>query len=405
MATLYDCAALAGVSTATVSRVLHGQDRVSDATRARVLAAIEELAYVPDGAAQSLSRRAKHVIGLASLERFSDPTELEASSLLFGDQILHGVETTLRDRGWSLLITFFHPDEPRIFPRLYGLSGKVDGLIITEGIVTSAELARLAAKLPVVVVAGAPNESALDVVVADNRAGSAALTEHLISAHRVSVIHYVAGPASAPDALERRAGFDEVLTRHPEVELCGVSEGTFSTESGRRAIETILSSRPARLPDAIVCANDQMAIGAIQALAGERLVAPDDLAVVGFDGIYPEALLHPPLTTVRQPIRALGERACARLLERIDDPGQKPRVEMLTTELVIRASCGCKPARPSPARSSPVRSSPARLERRRAGPARGRVTGQDSGAAVERAGSPECDERGDVALAHAGSAG
>ncbi|MHB1508691.1 MAG: LacI family DNA-binding transcriptional regulator [Acidimicrobiales bacterium] len=341
MSTLYDCARLAGVSTATVSRVLHGHDRVSATTRARVLEVIQQLGYVPDGAAQSLSRRRKQVIGLVSVERASDPIALESSSLLFADEVLHGVEATLRAKDWSLLISFCSEGDPRAFERLYSMSGKVDGLIISEGIVGSEQLVRLAEKVPVVVVAGSRHEATTDVVTADNYAGSASLTRHLVELHGIRSFHYVDGPPSAPNALERRFAFEHVIAGYPGAVLVSTSRGTFSAESGRTAVEAMLGAQSSRVPEAIVCANDQMAIGAIQALAAHALSVPEDVAVVGFDDIYPGRLLDPPLTTVRQPTRSLGERACARLLERINDQALPNVIEVLPTELLIRVSCGC----------------------------------------------------------------
>src|SRR5271155_2528340 len=109
--TLYDVARLAGVSTATVSRVVHGQDRVRDSTRARVRDIIDQLGYVPDGAAQSLSRRQKNVIGLVGVERMAPHQyDIESMSLLFYDEILRGVEARIRDHNWSLLITYLREE-------------------------------------------------------------------------------------------------------------------------------------------------------------------------------------------------------------------------------------------------------------------------------------------------------
>ena len=134
MVTLYDVARLAGVSTATVSRVVHGQDRVRDSTRARVLEVIEQLGYVPDGAAQSLSRRRKNVIGLVCVERQSprQQYDIESMSLLFYDEILRGVEARIRHHKWSLLITYLQEASDPDLPRLLSLSGQVDGLLIGE---------------------------------------------------------------------------------------------------------------------------------------------------------------------------------------------------------------------------------------------------------------------------------
>ena len=326
-----------------MSRVVHGQDRVRDSTRARVLAVINQLGYVPDGAAQSLSRRQKNVIGLVGVERLAPHQyDIESMSLLFYDEILRGVEQRIRHYNWSLLITYLREESSDDLRRLQTLSGKVDGLLIGEGIVPSDELARLAERLPVVVVAGDPAEQAADVVTADNRSGSAALATHLVEVHGRRRIFHVDGPPSAPDAMERRLALGDVIRAHDGVELVGSHSGRFSVQSGEEAGEKLLASGRA-LPDAIVCANDQMAIGVLQALARGRVRVPEELSVTGFDDIFPGSLLEPSLTTVHQPMRLLGERSCARLLDRIARPDLPTQVELLPTELVLRKSCGCPP--------------------------------------------------------------
>jgi LacI family transcriptional regulator len=341
--TLYDVARLAGVSTATVSRVVHGLDRVRDSTRARVLKVINQLGYVPDGAAQSLSRRQKNVIGLVGVERLAPHQyDIESMSLLFYDEILRGVEQRIRYHNWSLMITYLREESDDDLRRLQALSGKVDGLLIGEGIVPSDELARLAERLPVVVVAGDPSERAADVVTADNRSGSAALVTHLVEDHGRRRLFHVDGPPSAPDAKERRLALNEVIQSHPEIEFVGSYCGRFSVQSGEEAGEMLLANR-AEMPDAIVCANDQMAIGILQALSRGGVRVPEDLSVTGFDDIFPGSLFEPSLTTVHQPMRLLGERACARLLDRIARPDLPTQVELLPTELVLRKSCGCPP--------------------------------------------------------------
>jgi LacI family transcriptional regulator len=341
--TLYDVARLAGVSTATVSRVVHSLDRVRDSTRARVLEVINQLGYVPDGAAQSLSRRQKNVIGLVGVERLAPHQyDIESMSLLFYDEILRGVEQRIRYHNWSLMITYLREESDDDLRRLSALSGKVDGLLIGEGIVPSDELARLAERLPVVVVAGDPAEHAADVVTADNRSGSAALVTHLVEDHGRRRIFHVDGPPSAPDAKERRLALTEVIQSHPTTELIGSYCGRFSVQSGEEAGEILLANR-AELPDAVVCANDQMAIGILQALSRGGVRVPEDLSVTGFDDIFPGSLFEPALTTVHQPMRLLGERACARLLDRIARPDLPTQVELLPTELVLRKSCGCPP--------------------------------------------------------------
>jgi LacI family transcriptional regulator len=338
--TLHDVARLAGVSTATVSRVVHGQDRVRESTRERVRQAIEELGYVPDGAGQSLSRRRKDVIGLVCVEREVDHIDIENVGLLYYDEILRGVEACIRHSNRSLLITFMQGDRPD-FSRMDALSGKVDGIIIGEGFVASSTIERLAARVPVVVIAGPPGERAADVIAADNFSGSAAIITHLIADHGKRRLFHVDGPPNSPDAAERRQALEYVLRGHPQCQLIGSVQGILSVRSGELAGENLLARYGAALPDAVVCANDQMAIGVLRAFAAGGVRVPEDVAVVGFDDIALGSLYDPTLTTVHQSMRLLGERACARLLDRIADPGLSPTVELLPTELVLRASCGC----------------------------------------------------------------
>ncbi len=356
MVTLYDVARRAGVSIATVSRVLHGQEPVRETTRARVRAAIEELGYVPDGAAQSLARNRKDVIGLVCVEHVGlkpDQYDIESMSLLFYDEVMRGVESRIRDLSWSLLITFLREDEhsgttvPADGPvqsRLLTLSGKVDGLLIGEGMVPPPVVARLAKRVPVVVVAGDMSQRGVDVVSADNWSGAHALVEHLVADHGRRRLFHVDGPATAPDAGARRSAMQAVIDAHPGTVLTGSFCGRFAVQSGQEAAERLLADTRAvgrQLPDAIVCANDQMAIGVVRTLTARGVRIPEEVAVVGFDDIFPASLTDPPLTTVHQPMRKIGERGCDRLIDRITDPTLRPRVELLPAELVLRSSCGC----------------------------------------------------------------
>jgi LacI family transcriptional regulator len=373
LVTLYDVAHRAGVSIATVSRVLHGQDRVRDTTRARVRAAIEELGYVPDGAAQSLATSRKEVIGLVCVEHAGlkpNQYDVESMSLLFYDEVIHGVEARIRERHWSLLLTYLseketlgaEPESEPVLPRLLTLAGKVDGLLIGEGAVAPALVARLGGRVPVVVVAGDPAQRVADVVVTDNYSGATALVEHLIVEHGRQRLFHVDGPVTAPDAKMRRLAMQQVIDAHPPAKLTGSHTGRFSVRSGEDAGEWLLAGvGDGALPDAIVCANDQMAIGVLRALAAHGIRVPQDVAVVGFDDIFTASLCDPPLTTVHQPIRQMGEHACDRLFKRMADPSLRPKVEMLPQELVLRSSCGCPPGTVTRRQVKPVR--PARSAR------------------------------------------
>jgi LacI family transcriptional regulator len=348
--TLYDVAREARVSTATVSRVVHGQESVSPATRQRVLEVIEALGYVPDSAAQSMVRGSKEVIGLVATEARSPDTAVEHEGLLFIEEVLRGVESTLSPLGWPVLISVRRAhdrdDDADAYQWLQRMSAKVDGLLISEGFEPEERLAKLASRIPVVLVAGSPDAQYADVVGADNRAGTMALVSHLVERHGRTRLWYLSGPSEAPDARERRAAFEEALAQYPGVRLAGRSEGRFAALSGQLAVREILAAP--ETPDAIVCANDQMALGAIQELHAAGIRVPADISVTGFDDVYLGAMLSPPLTTVHQPMRLLGARACSLLLERISDPSLPRRVERLPTRLVVRESCGCARADAAP---------------------------------------------------------
>jgi LacI family transcriptional regulator len=235
-------------------------------------------------------------------------------------------------------------DRPGAYRCLQKISAKVDGMLIAEGIVGSEQLARLAARVPIMLAAGPLDEPHADVVAADNWSGTTAVVRHLLEQHGRTRLFCIAGPAEAPDARERRRAFEDAVARHPGARMTGCFEGRFATISGQLAVREVLTAPDQELPDAIVCGNDQMAIGAMRELQAAGIRVPADIAVAGFDDIRLGALFTPPLTTVRQSLRLLGERACSLLLERIADPALPRRAERLPTELIVRESCGCRPA-------------------------------------------------------------
>ena len=342
--TLHDVARAAGVSTATVSRVVHGKDRVRSSTRQRVLEVVEALGFVPDAAAQSMAWQRKEVIALVSIATRGPDTDVEREGVAFIEEVLRGVQLALRQVGWSVLISVL-PDADRsdAYRQLQKISAKVDGMLIAEGILSSEQLARLAARIPIVLAAGSLDEPYADVVDADNWSGTTALTRHLLEQHGRTRLFYIAGPPEAPDAQERRRAFEEAVARHQGARMTGCFEGRFAAISGQLAVREVLTTPQQELPDAIVCGNDQMAIGAMRELQAAGIRVPADIAVAGFDDIRLGALFTPPLTTVRQSLRLLGERACSRLLERIANPALPRRADRLPTELIVRESCGCRP--------------------------------------------------------------
>ena len=352
MTTVYDIARQAGVSTATVSRVLHGSSLVRPETRQRVVDVIERLGFVPNGSAQGLSMRRRDIIGLVALERGADEIDIERSSQLYVDEIVHAVEGVLRGTEISLLLSF-GPRGESFQRRIQTLSGKVDGLLMAEDVLPTSQLVALAKRVPLVLIARSAGATGLDAITVDNSGGVRAAVTHLTGVHGYRRLCFVGGPADSPDAEQRLAAFDEAVRA---ADGCGAEppvHGDFSEASGSTAARALLA-RGAQ-PEAVVCANDQMAIGLMREFRRSGVDVPGRVAVTGFDDIYPARLTDPPLTTVSQPLRELGTRAARRLLDRIGAAAFPPAAEVLPTlpaaaevlptHLVVRGSCGCRAAR------------------------------------------------------------
>jgi LacI family transcriptional regulator len=172
------------------------------------------------------------------------------------------------------------------------------------------------------------------------------MAEHLTAGHGYRRLGFVGGPPDAPDAVERLAAFSSAVRDVPGCTVDVVPGGDFSEASGRTAARVLLGREA--IPEAVACANDQMAIGVMRELQRSGIRVPEDVAVTGFDNIFPGRVVEPPLTTVGQPVRDLGARAAARLMERIEGSTEPPRAETLPTELVVRRSCGCPPGDQAP---------------------------------------------------------
>jgi LacI family transcriptional regulator len=346
-ATIYKVAKLSGFSTATVSRVMHNDSGFSEPTRKKVLTAAAELGWVPNHSARSLARRRSGIVGVLFPDLGGDGT-VEDESPLFVDQVIRGAERAATTAGDAILIAATRgregPDLARSFV------GKVDGLVVLAGSLPDKDVVSLAAKVPIVVLATHAARHRLDFVGADNRGGSWEMTSHLVTKHNIRDLAFVAGPARSPDSKERFVGFCRALTE-AGLEAPSVPEayGGFTEVGGARAVEELLAQRRTP-PRAIVFGNDEMAMGGLSVLRARKLRVPADVAVTGFDDIASARHVRPTLTTVRQPMRDIGETAMRTLLDRIAEPGAPRRTVMLPTELVIRRSCGCSASRGGPTR-------------------------------------------------------
>ena len=346
--TIYDVARIAGVSIASVSRVLNGQRNPRPETRDRVLRAVAELGFVPDSAARALSARLKEVVGVVVRRpRWSDSSIFadEDENLQFPDMINRGMEIVAQQHGFDLLIRSVDLDEADAGRRIFALARKSDGLILHDRILSPAELDRLSRQIPVVTLAGEPTPTTANVH-GDNAGGMRALARHLIFDHGYRTLGYVAGHAGSPDSLTRGQALAE------EAAAAGVRlttgedwRGSYQAAGGSRAIEALLAAG-VTMPRAIVCANDQSAIGVLHALAQHGISVPGEVAVTGFDDMPVARHLRPQLTSVRQSIQDLGATAFETLYSMIGrgaGPEGRPRGRdiALPTRLVLRESCGC----------------------------------------------------------------
>jgi LacI family transcriptional regulator len=328
--TIRDVARGAGVSVATVSRVLNESGPVREETRRRVLAVAQRLRYTPNGAARSLSTRKTMMIGVLLPNLFGE----------FFSEVIRGADQAAQQAGYHLLVSGSHAGHAEIEGALRAMLGRVDGLVVMSPDLERSPLPlHLPDDLPLVLLSCRAEDRTFDSLVIDNYAGAYAVTRHLIEVghRRIALIR---GGWANHDARERARGYRQALedggvSWSPELEV----EGDFTEPSGHRAMELLLGLSPRAT--AVFACNDSMAIGALGALRESGVAVPSEVAVVGFDDILIARYLDPPLTTVRVPISRLGTRAVELLLAAIGS--DRPRVgvqEVLPTELVVRASCG-----------------------------------------------------------------
>ncbi len=330
--TLEDIGRLAGVSRSTVSRVINHQPSVRPDVRERVEEVIRRTGYSPNVAARSLVSGRSGVLGLVVPSRvhalFEDP---------YFSRLIQGVSAASNNAGNTLSLFLFQTEEEEsaLYPRVV-TSGFLDGLIITATRMADPLSARMAGgEIPVVMV-GRPDAEGLSYVDVDNRGGGALAATHLsdLGYQRIGL---VGAPVSTTAGVDRLNGFVEGLALcgkvlHPSLRV----DGDFSEASGYRAMRELIP----REPDAVFVASDTMAVGALSALREAGVRVPQDMAVMGFDGLPASEKSVPALTTIRQPVSDTGERAVQMLNDLISGAAVAPVVEVMPVELVVRESCG-----------------------------------------------------------------
>ena len=330
--TVHDVAALAGVSTATVSRVVNGNPRVGPEVKAKVTVAIEELGYVPNPSARSLMTQRTGAVGVVILESadrlFADP---------FFGQLMQGISTGLaeRDRRFVLMLAPTREEESRIERHL--VSALIDGIVLVGPRGVDPLVKRLVRRgLPMVVSGrpvGSPTVSFVDV---QNREGAAAAVRHLVESGRqtIATIH---GAIDLPSAIDRLEGYRDALKAadRPLDHSLEVS-GEYEAKTAAEAVHTLLARQPDI--DGLFVASDSMAIAALQAIQDTGRRVPDDIAVIGFDDLPTALESRPTLSTVRQPIEAMGREMVRLVLQQINEPGSAASQVIFSTELVLRGS-------------------------------------------------------------------
>jgi LacI family transcriptional regulator len=348
--TIYDVAARAGVSTATVSRALNSLTSVRPSTRAKVMAAMEELEFVPNVVARGLSSGKHWILGLVFTRAVVEDNEravdagtlvVEEASLLYTDIVIRGAEMRAAEHGYSLLLSSADERHPSGMTSLLNLTGTVDGLILLDRVLKDDDVAYLARRIPVVLLAGKGDSTSAVTVRVDNEFAMNSLAQHLSAIHGITRFGFVTGSNDSPDSVVRAKSFRESVEKlGGTLDEIDFLEADWTSAGGELAMLNRLD-RSEPLAQAYACANDQTAVGVIYALKARGLSVPGDVLVTGFDDITLTRYFNPPLTTIRQSGSILGEVAVDALVAMLDDSKDVKRTIVLPTELVVRGSCGC----------------------------------------------------------------
>ena len=347
--TIYDVARMAGVSIASVSRVLNGRRNPRQETKDSVMQAVAELGFVPDGAARALSARLKEVVGVVVRRPSPSDTDEDmfaddAENLQYPDLINRGIEVAAQRRGFDLLIRSVDFNEHDPGGRTVALARKSDGLILHDRVLDPVQMDRLSRQVPIVTLAGSATPTTANVH-GDNAAGMRALAMHLLVDHGYRSLAYVGGYSDSPDNIERQDALAAAVASVHGATLASGPEwsGYYFASGGAKVVSRLLAAGTT-LPRAIVCANDQTALGVMSVLREHGVDVPGQVAVTGFDDLPMARHLRTSLTTVRQPIRELGAKAFDVLHSMIKGERPPSRDIVLPTQLICRESCGC----PSP---------------------------------------------------------
>lgn len=329
--TLEAVAARAGVGRGTVSRVVNGSPNVSPEARAAVERAVKELGYVPNRAARMLVTRRTDTVAL-----FVSESEERVFGEPYFAGIIRGISAGIAETGLQLLLAIAQSTEDHARFERYLTGQHVDGVLLISLHGGDPLPRHLEERGVPTVLGGAPvGADPVTCVDADNRGGARSAVQHLVEQGRRRIAT-ISGPQDMRVGADRLTGYCEALSAAGLPELVGF--GDFSEESGEREMRELLAREPGL--DAVFTASDPMAVGAMRVLKEHGRRIPEDVAVVGFDDSVTARHTDPPLTSVHQPLEAMGREMARLLVARIRGEPVERSTVVLDTHLVVRASSG-----------------------------------------------------------------
>lgn len=325
--TLDDLARLSGVSRATVSRVINGRS-VSPETRQKVLDVLETTTYRPNLAARNLASGKSGVVGVVMHV---------AAQLTFSDNyfagLLTGICDSLTEQAAGMMLWLGNRTKQETLDQILSM-GMLDGIIVTADTIDDPLVDGLRSSgVPTVLIGHRRADRDASYVDIDNEPSAESITDHLVGLGRTRIGHITGRPDSV-SGLDRERGFKRSIRRAGLSPEGLIVEGDYTVEGGCKAAAGLIEAEV----DAIFCASDNTAAGALDAIRNAGLRVPQDIALAGFDDLRFAAELDPPLTTIRQDIEGIGQAAARNLLRLLENPEGGPRRVLLPTELVIRQS-------------------------------------------------------------------
>jgi len=330
---LEDIAKKAGVSRSTVSRVINKEPYVSEKTRQRVLAVIEQEGFSPNAAARALVTQRTHIIGVV----IPGNIDVFFTDNSYYPMLLQGIAVAAHERDFAILLWLgqSHDDREHFTRKVLG-NRQMDGMVIASLQSDHPLIAMLPdIKIPLVTV-DRPEifDDQISYVTIDNVRAAVDAVSHLVSIGRRRIAH-ITGHLTITDGQDRLLGYRKALEQAGlPFDTSLIHHGNFSYEQGYEGMKRLLLQRP----DALFAAGDTIAMGALQALQEAGLHVPDDVAVVGFDDLNETIDSKPPLTTVRQPVQQKGAQAAHLLIDLIEGKRVGPHQVLLPTELIVRQS-------------------------------------------------------------------